>query len=57
MQWRAFLQRGAVAETEGLGPVLDLIRSFLMPPASAARVGEGLQSRWLRGGPWRRVAG
>jgi hypothetical protein len=53
-QWRTFLRRGAVVETAELGPVLELIHSFLMPPARAARAGAGLQSRWPRGSPWPR---
>jgi len=52
-QWRAFLRRGAVADVVELRSVLDLIRSFLMPPAAAAGRGKGFASYWPRGGPWR----
>jgi hypothetical protein len=52
-QWRAFLRRGAVADVVELRSVLDLIRSFLMPPAAAAGRGRGFASHWPRGGPWR----
>lgn len=52
-QWRAFLRRGAVTEVAELRSVVDLIRSFLMPPAAAAGGGKGFASHWPRGGPWR----
>jgi hypothetical protein len=52
-QWKAFLRRGSVAEAAELAPVVELIRSFVMPPAAAARAGRAFAERWPSGGPWR----
>lgn len=51
-QWRAFLRRGTVAEEAELGAVVDLIRTFLMPPARAAQAGARSPGTWRPGGPW-----
>lgn len=57
MQWRAFLRKGAVNQEVELEAVIALIRSFLMPPSTAARTGEGFTHVWLPGGPWQRQPG
>ena len=51
-QWRAFLRKGAVVAEADLGTVVEFVRTFLMPPASAARVGKPLSGNWSAGGPW-----
>lgn len=54
-QWRAFLGKGAVVETESLQNVVELVASFVLPPARAARNSEPFEGHWPKGGPWTRA--
>lgn len=51
-QWTAFLRRTGLDETIALADVADLLRSFLLPPASAAGSGETFSRTWPPGGDW-----
>jgi len=51
-QWRAFLKKNGLDAPELFSEVGDLLRTFLVPPLSLARIGGGAQSHW-RGEGWR----
>ena len=53
-QWRAFLKRGRLKYQEpNLATVVEAVRQFLMPPASAAASGKSFVAEWPKAGPWR----
>ena len=52
-QWKAFVRKGQLAaEQVSLSEVVELLRSFLIPPMRAAANREMLQRHWPAGGPW-----
>lgn len=52
-QWKAFLQRNRLEDTAAeLAPVVDQLRTFLIPPLFAAASGEAFSRWWPNGGPW-----
>ncbi len=56
-QWRAFLNKSRLAtRAPGLEEVAEALRSFVMPPASAAASGAAFEAEWPAAGPWRAVA-
>lgn len=53
-QWQGFLRRTAVAMApEPLPIVLEKIREFVMPPATAVVQSVPFEETWPPGGPWR----
>lgn len=52
-QWNAFVRKGRLTvDKVTFGEVIEVLRTFLMPPTLAAAKGEGFESHWLAGGPW-----
>jgi hypothetical protein len=52
-QWRGFLNRTHLRFKEpDLAKVVEVIGSFVVPPAQAARRKEPFTYRWPKGGPW-----
>lgn len=52
-QWSAFSQRVATSPAASLESVIDALRRFLLPPASAAADGEPFDQEWFAGEDWR----
>lgn len=54
IQWAAFLRRNRFGDAEAsLSNVIQLLYTFLLPPALAASQTEPYQALWMPGGPWR----
>ena len=51
-QWSAFLQRVGVSPAVSLESVTEVLRRFLLPPASAAARREPFEQDWPAGGDW-----
>lgn len=52
-QWRAFLSKGLATEEEILlGDVVEVLRTFLLPPTEALASGKAFKLHWSRGGSW-----
>jgi hypothetical protein len=52
-QWSAFLGRtGLDQHTPALGPVVELLRTFLLPPLQDPAFAQPFALRWPAGGPW-----
>ena len=53
-QWAAFLRRNRLeAQGQALPAVVDLLKSFLLPPVMAGARGEPFPCHWPPGGPWK----
>ena len=52
-QWSAFLRRVEISPAVSLDAVTEVLRRFLLPPASAAARGEPFEQGWPAGGNWR----
>ena len=52
-QWSAFSRRVAISPAVSLEAVIEVLRRFLLPPASAAATGEPFDREWSPGGDWR----
>ena len=55
-QWRAFLQKSRLGDDD-LKEVVELLASFLMPPAQAVNAGGPFPHKWLAGKGWMSVSG
>lgn len=56
--WRAFLRKGRLdVEGKTLAEAVSEIAAFLLPPASAAAVGEHFRKRWTSAEGWKAVKG
>ena len=52
-QWSAFLRRVEISPAVSLDAVTEVLRRFLLPPASAAARGEPFEQEWPTAGNWR----
>ena len=53
-QWRAFLTKAKATVAPGTLPsVVEIIASFLMPPAVSVASKESFEMKWAAGGPWK----
>ena len=54
-QWQAFARRGRLRlPSTDFPAVVNTVRDFLMPAATAATPAKKFHSRWPKGGPWKR---
>ena len=52
-QWRAFSTKNKLkVEDANLESLLETVRSFVMPPATAVRQTDAFAETWPKGGPW-----
>ena len=52
-QWSAFSERVDISPAASLESVIEVLRRFLLPPASAAAEGNPFNQEWSAGGAWR----
>ena len=52
-QWSAFSRRVGLSPAVSLESITEVLRLFLLPPASAAARGEPFERDWPAGGDWR----
>jgi predicted nucleotidyltransferase component of viral defense system len=50
--WKAFATKNRPRDFDSLAEVINVLRSFLLPPIQCARTGEPFAARWNPGGPW-----
>ena len=55
-QWRAFLQKSRLGDDDSK-EVVELLASFLMPPAQAVNAGGLFPQKWLAEKGWTSVSG
>ena len=54
VQWKAFVRRGRLRRDDPTLPVvIDVLRTFLLPPIQAVAAGDAFEARWSPGGLWR----